>query len=126
MTTHSTHKMFRSLHNLAEHRLKPIFDDSKPCDNHAVHHDKCRNKYLRRWHCVVYTSRKPHKNELIDLRGQNETKYNRISFLVLLRLTFVKGTENKSEELECKNQSESNKSNYFFPVRRNSITAAER
>ena len=29
-----------------------------------------------------------YKNELIDFGGQNETKYNRISFLVLLRLTF--------------------------------------
>ena len=34
--------------------------------------------------------------------------------------------ENKNEELVCKNQSESKKSNYFFPVRRNSITAEER
>ena len=30
----------------------------------------------------------------------NETKYNRISFLVLLRLIFEKTTENKSEELK--------------------------
>ena len=44
-----------------------------------------------------------YKNELIDFGGQNETKYNRISFLVLLRLTFEKTTENKSEELRCKN-----------------------
>ena len=29
-------------------------------------------------------------NELIDFGGQNETKYNRISFLVLLRLAFEK------------------------------------
>ena len=48
-----------------------------------------------------------YKNELIDYGGQNETKYNRISFLVLLRLTFEKTTENKSDELVCKNQSES-------------------
>ena len=40
------------------------------------------------------------KNEFtIDFRGQNETKYNRISFLVLFGLTFKKTTENKSEEL---------------------------
>ena len=49
-----------------------------------------------------------------------------ISFLVLLRLTFEKTMENKSEELICKNQSESKKSNYFFPAQRNSITAKER
>ena len=36
-------------------------------------------------------------NELIDFGGQNETKHNRISFLVLLRLTFKKTTENKSK-----------------------------
>ena len=47
------------------------------------------------------------KNELIDFGGQNETKYNKISFLVPLRLTFEKRTENKSEELVRKNQSES-------------------
>ena len=56
-----------------------------------------------------------YKNELIDFGGQNETRYNRISFLVLLQLTFEKTTENKSEELICKNQSESNKSNYSSP-----------
>ena len=39
------------------------------------------------------------ENELIDFGGQNETKYNRISFLALLWLTFEKRTENKSEEL---------------------------
>ena len=57
-----------------------------------------------------------YKNELIDLGGQNENKYNRISFLVLSQLTFEKTMENKSEELICKNQSESKKSNYFFPL----------
>ena len=57
-----------------------------------------------------------YKNELIDFGGQNENKYNRISFLVLSRLTFEKTMENKSEELICKNQSESKKSNYFFPL----------
>ena len=67
-----------------------------------------------------------YKNELIDFGGQNETKYNRISFLVLLRLTFEKRTENKTKELISKNQSEGKKSNYFFPARRNSITAEER
>ena len=59
----------------------------------------------------------------MDFGGQNETKYNRISFLVLLQVTFEKITENKSEELVCKNQSESKKSSYFFPAQRNSITA---
>ena len=37
-----------------------------------------------------------------DFRGQNETKYNRISFLVLFRLTFEKTTENKSEKTHQK------------------------
>ena len=61
------------------------------------------------------------KNELIDFGGQNETKYNRICFLELLQLTFEKTTENKREKLIRKNQAESKKSNYSFPVRRNSI-----
>ena len=40
------------------------------------------------------------KKELtFDCRGQNETKYNRMSFLVLFGLTFEKTTENKSKEL---------------------------
>ena len=52
--------MLRSLRNLAGHRLEPFFDDIKPRDNHAVHRDKCKNKYLRRLHCVVYPSCKPH------------------------------------------------------------------
>ena len=34
-----------------------------------------------------------------NFRGQNETKYNRISFLVLSGLPFDKTIENKSEEL---------------------------
>ena len=38
------------------------------------------------------------KNRLIDLGGQNETKCNRISFLVLLWLTFEKTIENKSRD----------------------------
>ena len=67
-----------------------------------------------------------YKNELIDFRGQNETEYNRISFIVLLRLTFENTTENKSEKLKCKNQAESKKSNYFFPARRNYIAVQER
>ena len=71
-------------------------------------------------------SREICKNELIDFGGQSETKYNIISFLVLLGLTFEKTTENKSEELVCKNQSESKKSKYFFPVQRNFIMAEER
>ena len=29
-----------SLGNLAEHRLEPIFDNSKPHDKRSVHHDK--------------------------------------------------------------------------------------
>ena len=29
-----------SLDNLAEHRLEPIFDDSKPRDKRSVHRDK--------------------------------------------------------------------------------------
>ena len=44
-----------------------------------------------------------YKNELIDFGGQNETEYNRISFLVLLQPTFEKRMENKSEELVWKN-----------------------
>ena len=40
------------------------------------------------------------KKELtFDFKGQNETNYNTISFLVLFGLTFEKRTENKSEEL---------------------------
>ena len=41
---------FRSLRSLAERRLGPVFDDSKPRDSHSVHHDKSRNKYLGPWH----------------------------------------------------------------------------
>ena len=53
--------------------------------------DKMSSRCRENWIC---------KNELtIDFRGQNETKYNRISFLVLFGLTFEKTTENKSEEL---------------------------
>ena len=29
-----------SLGNLAEHRLEPIFNDSKPCDKRSVHRDQ--------------------------------------------------------------------------------------
>ena len=36
---------------------------SKPHDNHSVHCDKCRNKYLWWSHCVVYTSCKPPNNK---------------------------------------------------------------
>ena len=53
-----------AIRSLAERRLETIFDDSKPRDNHSVHRDKSRNKY-RRWHCVVYTSCKPHKKPSI-------------------------------------------------------------
>ena len=53
--------------------------------------DKMSDRRRENWIC---------KNELtIDFGGQNETKYNRISFLVLFGLTFEKTTENKSEEL---------------------------
>ena len=38
-------------------------------------------------------------SQLLTLEDKNETKYNRIEFLVLLRLTFEKTTKNKSEEL---------------------------
>jgi len=37
-----------------------ILENSK-LDKHSVHRDKSRNKYLGPWHCVVYTSCKPHK-----------------------------------------------------------------
>ena len=40
-----------SLRKLAERRLEPIFDDSKPRDN-SVHRDKSKNKYLRRWNLL--------------------------------------------------------------------------
>ena len=70
------------------------------------------------------------KFQLIDFTGQNETdEYNRISFLVLLRPTFEKTTDNilkLKPKKSCKHQSENKKSNYFFPVRRNSITAEEK
>ena len=63
-----------------------------------------------------------------QLTSEGKTKLNKtaISFLVLLRLTFEKTTENKSEKLICRNQAESKKSNYFFPARRNSIAVQER
>ena len=35
-----------SLRNLAERRLEPILDDSKPRDKRSVHHDKSKDKYL--------------------------------------------------------------------------------
>ena len=39
------------------------------------------------------------KNELIFyFRGQNETEYNRISIILLQRITFKKTTENKGEK----------------------------
>ena len=50
-----------SLCNLAERRLEPIFDNSKPHESHSVHRDRSRNKYLWQWHCIVYTSCKPQK-----------------------------------------------------------------
>ena len=59
--------MLRSLRNLAGHRLEPIFDDSKPRNNPAVHRDKCKNIYLRRWHRVVYPSCKPHNQSFFFL-----------------------------------------------------------
>ena len=53
--------------------------------------DKMSNRSRENWIC---------KNSLtVDFRGQNETKYNRISFLVLFKLTFEKTTENKCQEL---------------------------
>ena len=53
--------------------------------------DKMSSRRRENWIC---------KNEFtIYFRGQTETKYNRISFLVLFGLTFEKTTENKSEEL---------------------------
>ena len=53
--------------------------------------NKMSSRHRENWIC---------KNELtIDFRGQNETKHNRISFLVLFVWTFEKTTENKSEEL---------------------------
>ena len=59
------------------------------------------------------------KHELIDFGGQNETdEYNRISFLVLLWLTFEKTTDNTLKikaKNSRKNQSENKKSNYFSP-----------
>ena len=48
--------------------------------------DKMCNGSLINW---IY------KNELIDFGGQKKTKYNRISFLVLLWLTLEKTTERK-------------------------------
>ena len=57
------------------------------------------------------------KYKLTDFGGQNETdKYSRISFLVLLRLTFKKTMDNTSKikaKNSCKNQSENKKSNCF-------------
>ena len=65
-------------------RKQEIIFISLPCD-------KMSNKSRENW---IW------KKELtFDFRGQNKTKYNRISFLVLFGLTFEKTTENKSEEL---------------------------
>ena len=47
--------------SLAEHRLGPILEDSKPCDKHSVQCDKSRNKYLGPWQSVDYTLCKQHK-----------------------------------------------------------------
>ena len=76
--------------------------------------DKMSNRRQENWIC---------KNELtIDFRGQNKTKYNRISFLVLFGLTFEK---NKSEQL-IKKAIWNKKSHNFFAAWRNSITAKKR
>ena len=76
--------------------------------------DKMSDRRQENWLC---------KNELtIDFRGQNKTKYNRISFLVLFGLTFEK---NKSEQL-IKKAIWNKKSHNFFAARRNSITAKKR
>ena len=59
-----------------------------------LHRDKMSNKSRENW---IW------KKELtFDFRGQNETKYNRISFLVLFGLTFEKTTENKSKKTHQK------------------------
>ena len=68
--------MLRSLRNLAEHRLEPIFDDSKPRDNHAVHHEKCRNKYLRRWHWFALRVRHKKRDKFSAIL-QNKTSNKR-------------------------------------------------
>ena len=81
----------------------------------SIPHDKMSNR-----------SQEIEYSKMNDFGEQNETKYNRISFLVLLRLTFEKTKENKSQKLICTNQCESKKSNYFLPARRNSVTAEER
>ena len=61
------------------------------------------------------------KKELtFDFRGQNETKYNRISFLVLFGLTFWENNKIKAKN-SSKNHSENKKSNYFFAAWRNLI-----
>ena len=70
------------------------------------------------------------KAELIDFGGLNKTdEYNRISFLLPLQLTFEKTTDDNTLKIKaknsCKNQSENKESIYFFPSRRNSITAKE-
>ena len=53
----------------------------------------------------------PTKAELINFGGLNETdEYNRIFFLLLLRLTFEKTTDDNTLKIKaknsCKNQSE--------------------
>ena len=49
--------------SLAKRRLGPVLEDSKPRHKHSVHRDKSRNKHLGPWHCVDYTSCKPHENQ---------------------------------------------------------------
>ena len=63
-------------------------------------------------------------NELIiDFRRQNETKDNRIFFLVQFGLTFDK-TQKIKVKNSSKSQSENKKLNNF--MRRNSLTAEEK
>ena len=63
--------------------------------------DKKKKNYIISWPCnKMFQGSQENwtwKNDLIiDSGGENETKYNRISILVLYQLTFEKTIENKS------------------------------
>ena len=85
-------KMFKNVQKYWQKDLNLMCKTDKNARNHIIslQCDKMSSRSWENWIC---------KHELtIDFRGQNETKYNRISFLVLSGLIFEKRTENKSKE----------------------------
>ena len=82
----------------------------KKARNYTYFYCKTKISNRRQENCIC-------KNELTrDFRGQNETKYNTISFLVQFGLTYEKTTENKSKELIKKISLKTR--NYFFAVKK--------